>query len=123
MHLGSGELAIVGKTEREFFDTEAVAWSTVPERPEISERVLARDLNSGLVTRLVRWGPGLDTSNVGPVTHEYVEEVLILSGSMYDLGLQQKFSAGYYACRPPGMAHGPWTTLEGCVMLEVQYAA
>jgi hypothetical protein len=49
------------------------------------------------------------------------DEVLILSGSMHDLGLQQTFSAGSYACRPPGMVHGPWTTLDACVMLEIQY--
>jgi hypothetical protein len=71
---------------------------------------------------MVRWEPGLDTSSAGPVAHDYFEEVLILSGSMHDLGLQQTFSAGSYACRPPGMVHGPWTTAGGCVMLEIQYA-
>jgi hypothetical protein len=71
---------------------------------------------------MVRWDAGLDTSSAGPVTHEHFEEVLILLGSMRDIGLQQTFSAGWYACRPPGMVHGPWTTAEGCVMLEIQYA-
>jgi hypothetical protein len=112
----------VGKTELEFFDTEAVPWTPVTERPGVSERILARDPDRGLLTRMVRWDPGLDTSSAGQVTHEHFEEVLILSGSMHDLGLQQTFSAGSYACRPPGMVHGPWTTGEGCVMLEIQYA-
>jgi ChrR Cupin-like domain len=112
----------VGKTESEFFDTEAVAWTPVTRHPGVSERILARDPESGLLTRMVRWEPGLDTSSAGPVTHDYFEEVLILSGSMYDVGLQQTFTAGFYACRPPGMVHGPWTTAEGCVMLEIQYA-
>jgi hypothetical protein len=71
---------------------------------------------------LVRWDAGLDTSNVGPVTHEHFEEVLIVSGSMHDLRLRQTFGAGWYASRPPGMVHGPWTTPEGCVMLEIRYA-
>jgi hypothetical protein len=71
---------------------------------------------------MVRWEPGLDTSAAGPVAHDYFEEVLILSGSMHDLRLQQTFSAGFYASRPPGMVHGPWTTRDGCVMLEIQYA-
>ena len=106
----------------EFFDTETVPWTTVTQRPGVSERVLARDPDRGLLTRIVRWEPGLDTSSAGPVAHDYFEEVLILSGSMHDLGLQQTFSAGSYACRPPGMVHGPWTTAEGCVMLEIQYA-
>jgi hypothetical protein len=112
----------VGKTELEFFDTESVPWAAVPQRPGVSERILARDPDTGLLTRMVRWDPGLDTSSVGQVAHDHVEEVLILSGSMHDLGLEQTFSAGSYACRPPGMVHGPWITAEGCVMLEIQYA-
>jgi hypothetical protein len=111
----------VGKTELEFFDTETVPWSPMTLRPGVSERILARDPARGLLTRMVRWDPGLDTSSAGPVAHDYFEEVLILSGSMHDLRLQQTFSAGHYACRPPGMVHGPWTTADGCVMLEIQY--
>ena len=112
----------MGKTELEFFDTETVPWTPVANSPGVSERILARDPEHGLLTRMVRWDPGLDTSSAGQVSHDYVEEVLILSGSMHDLGLQQTFAAGSYACRPPGMVHGPWTTAEGCVMLEIQYA-
>jgi hypothetical protein len=26
-----------------------------------------------------------------------------------------------YACRPPGMEHGPWRSESGVVMLEVRY--
>jgi hypothetical protein len=112
----------VGKTELEFFDTDTVPWTPVTQSPGVSERILARDPDHGLLTRMVRWDPGLDTSSAGPVAHEYFEEVLIISGSMHDLGLQQTFGAGSYACRPPGMIHGPWTTSQGCVMLEIQYA-
>ena len=85
------------------------------------ERILARDEATGMLTRLLRWEPGVDTSRIGQVTHEYVEEVLILAGSMRDLTLDERFSAGDYACRPPGMVHGPWATEEGCEMLEVRY--
>jgi hypothetical protein len=112
----------MGKTEMEFFDTESVPWTPVTSRPGVSERILARDPSCGLLTRMVRWDPGLDTTSAGSVTHDYFEEVLILSGSMHDLGLRQTFSAGSYACRPPGMVHGPWRTRDGCVMLEIQYA-
>jgi len=117
----SDELVYVGKTELEFFDTETVSWSPVTLRPGVSERILARDPARGLLTRMVRWESGLDTSSAGPVAHDYFEEVLILSGSMHDLGLQETFRAGFYACRPPRMVHGPWTTADGCVMLEIQY--
>ncbi len=89
----------------------------------MAERILARDPGTGELTRLVRWDPGLDTSSAGPVAHAHFEEVLILSGSLHDLSLLQTFGSGYYACRPPGMLHGPWTTTDGCVMLEIRYVA
>jgi hypothetical protein len=111
----------MGKNELEFFDTDTVSWSPVTQRPGVSERILSRDPISGLVTRMVRWEPGVDTSSAGPVVHDHFEEVVILSGSLHDLGLRQTFGAGSYACRPPGMVHGPWTTADGCVMLEIQY--
>ncbi len=112
----------VPKPETEFFDTKTLPWSP-GERRGVSERVLARDPDGGLLTRLVRWDPGLDTSDGGPVTHKHAEEVLILSGSMHDLTLDRTFGAGHYACRPPGMAHGPWRTADGCTMLEIRYEA
>ena len=110
----------MSKPQLEFFDTNVLPWSPVALRPGVSERILARDPVSGLVTRIVRWEPGLDTSQAGAVAHDYFEEVLILSGSLHDLGLDETFRTGCYACRPPGMVHGPWTTAEGCVMLEIQ---
>jgi hypothetical protein len=111
----------MAKPELEFFDTETVPWRAVEGEPGVSERVLADDPDTGMLTRLLRWDPGLNTSAAGPVVHEHFEEVLVLSGSMRDLRLDQTFGAGYYACRPPGMLHGPWETAEGCIMLETRY--
>ena len=110
------------KPELEFFDTETVEWTPVAEQPGAHERLLARDESTGMLTRLTHWEPGFDTSGTGPVTHDYFEEVLILSGSIHDLTLDRTFGAGHYASRPPGMVHGPWTTREGCTMLEIRYA-
>ena len=111
------------KPALEFFDAGALPWTPVDGQPGVSERVLARDPATGMLTRMLRWDPGLDTSAAGPVRHDYVEEVLILSGSMHDLTLGATFGAGWYACRPPGMVHGPWRTDDGCEMLEVRYGA
>jgi hypothetical protein len=83
--------------------------------------VLAEDAATGLLTRLVRWDPGLSTAAAGPVAHDYFEEVLVLSGSLHDLRLGQTFGTGYYACRPPGMRHGPWESVDGCIMFETRY--
>ena len=109
------------KPELEFFDTGTLSWREVPGEAGVSEAVLAQDPATGLLTRLVRWDPGVSTSATGPVTHDYFEEVFVVSGSLRDLRLDQAFGAGYYASRPPGMLHGPWESAEGCVMLETRY--
>ena len=109
------------KPELEFFDPETLPCRAVAGEPGVSERVLAEDPVTGLLTRLVRWDRGVSTSSAGPVAHAYFEEVLILSGTLHDLRLDQTFGAGYNACRPPGMVHGPWRTAEGCTMLETRY--
>jgi anti-sigma factor ChrR (cupin superfamily) len=107
------------KPALEFFPTAAVPWTAAGRG--VSERVLARDDATGMLTRILRWAPGVDTSATGPVAHAHVEEVLILTGSMVDLTLGRTFRAGDFACRPPGMVHGPWRTDDGCEMLEVRY--
>ncbi len=108
------------KPALEFFPTDSVQWVAVA--PGVSERLLAHDPESGMLTRILRWDPGFDSRALGPAVHDYVEEVLILSGSMHDTTLDATFRAGDYACRPPGMVHGPWVSEEGCEMLETRYA-
>ncbi len=108
------------KPALEFFPVGSVEWAALS--PGVWERVLARDDDGVGLTRILRWNPGLDTSPLGPVAHDYVEEVLILSGSMHDLSLGKTFTAGDYACRPLGVLHGPWVSRAGCEMFEVRYA-
>ena len=108
------------KPALEFFPVGSVEWAALS--PGVWERVLARDDDGVGLTRILRWNPGLDTSPLGPVAHDYIEEVLILSGSMHDLSLGKTFKAGDYACRPLGVLHGPWVTSAGCEMFEVRYA-
>jgi hypothetical protein len=111
----------MAKPELEFFDAETLPWRAVAGQPGVSERILAQDSATEFLTRLIRWDPGLNTSGAGPVAHAYFEEVLVLSGSLHDLRLDQTFGPGYFACRPPGMVHGPWETADGCIMLETRY--
>lgn len=82
---------------------------------------LTRDPETGDFTSLSRMDPGCDTSIVGVMFHHFWEEVYILSGSLYDLRLRQEFRAGQYACRPPGMLHGPFIAKEGCLTFQVCY--
>ena len=57
----------------------------------------------------------------GTITHDFWEEVWILEGELIDLGKHQTFTAGMYACRPPGMPHGPYRVTRGCVTFEIRY--
>jgi hypothetical protein len=110
------------KPKREFFAVDEVPWSPVPGGVEgLFERILAADPERGVSTRLLRFAPGTDTSATGAVAHDFWEEVYILEGALHDLSLDRTFSAGMYACRPPGMRHGPWRAPMGCVTFEVRY--
>lgn len=109
------------KSEHEFFPADALPWSDGPQ-PGTAEKILSRDESDpDVLTRLVRWEPGLDTSAAGVIRHEWVEEVYLLQGELRDLTLGRTFRAGEYAARPPGMEHGPYRTAGGCVMLEIRY--
>ncbi|WP_432891745.1 cupin domain-containing protein [Kribbella sp. CA-245084] len=107
------------KDEKEFFATGELAW--VDTTNGISERVLSEGPD-GMLTRLARWAPGT-LSGEEIIRHEYVEEVYLLEGELTDLTLEQTFRPGDYACRPPGMPHGPYRTETGCTMLEIRYSA
>jgi hypothetical protein len=113
------------KPEREFFPVDEVQWTpAMPGKVSgLFERILATDSETGVATRMLRFDPGTDTSAAGPQVHSFWEEVYILEGSLYDLNLNQIFPAGTYACRPPGMPHGPWIAAAGCVTFEVRYPA
>jgi ChrR Cupin-like domain len=118
------EESVPGKPELEFFDTDSVAWTAVePGVLGLTERILATDRSTGTATRMLRFDAGTDTSPLGVVTHDFWEEVYILSGDLHDLTLDEVFTQGMYACRPPGMRHGPWRSTEGCVTFEVRYRA
>lgn len=112
------------KPELEFFDASEVDWSAPKDAvPGLMERILARDPETRVATRMLRFEPGTDTSSNGALTHHFWEEVFIVEGSIHDLTLDRTFSAGMYACRPPGMKHGPWVSPDGCLTFEVRYPA
>lgn len=85
------------------------------------ELTLALDEDTGDYTRLTRFKPGADTAAFGPKAHDYPEEILIMSGRIYDASFQQWLEPGDYASRPCGEVHGPFRTEEGCVVLEISY--
>jgi ChrR Cupin-like domain len=109
------------KPEMEFRDATGFPRENVSGVPGLYERILSRDPETGDYTRCLEFEPGCDTSPMGVQRHDFWEEVWITSGSFHDLTLDQTFRAGMYACRPPGMPHGPWRSDEGCTTFEVRY--
>jgi ChrR Cupin-like domain len=87
-----------------------------------TEQILAADAETGVHTRLLKFAPGTDTSSSGTLAHEFWEEIYIVSGEITDIRLGRSFSAGEYACRPPGMEHGPWISESGALLFEVRYS-
>jgi len=113
------------KPELEFFKPDHIAWEPVTGSAGggaggagVSQKILSRS-EDGDITRLLRFEAGVETTDT--ITHEFWEEVWILEGELMDLGKGQTFTAGMYACRPPGMVHGPYRVPKGCVTFEVRY--
>jgi hypothetical protein len=112
----------MAKPEHEFFPVEKIEYTICAGNdPKIKERVLAKDPQTGVATRILRYEPGADSTPNGVQIHDFWEEVFILEGSFTDLTLGETFTAGMYACRPPGMPHGPWLSEEGVTTFEVRY--
>ncbi|KAF2158454.1 hypothetical protein M409DRAFT_32352, partial [Zasmidium cellare ATCC 36951] len=75
--------------------------------PDVQKQTLSSDPETGDNTVLLTHTPGSEWGD--PVcTHEYWEEVYIISGRLFDKTLKQWFGEGDYCCRPPGMVHGPF---------------
>jgi hypothetical protein len=115
---GGGQI----KPEIEFRPVETFAWTAVRNGVSgLDEAILARAGTTEVATRMLRFAPGTDTTPAGVQVHDFWEEVYVVSGELHDLTLGETFTAGSYACRPPGMRHGPWTTEVGCTTFEVRY--
>lgn len=125
-------MASVNKPHLEFAGVDLASGFTVPPGypSGFKEKILAGSLDEqnrkGSRTRLLRIEPG--TYSTVPFIHEYWEEVYLLSGDLIvgndDKGRGgEKFTGPTYACRPPGVYHGPFKSEGGCLMLEIHYFA
>jgi len=113
------------KPELEFFRPDNIPWEQVTGSaqmgaggPGVTQKILARD-EKGNVTRLLHFVPGVETKDT--LRHDFWEEVWILEGELTDLAKRQTFTAGMYACRPPGMPHGPYRVGQPTTTLEIRY--
>jgi hypothetical protein len=97
-------------------------WEAVTGLEGAAEQLtLSIDPSTGEYTRLTRFHPGADTTAFGGKSHDYPEEVYIVSGRLYDQAFDLWLEAGHYASRPPGELHGPFRTDVGCLVLEVSF--
>lgn len=115
------------KEHKEFHALDMASGWHVPEGypPEFEQKILAGALDeaarTGNRTRLLRLKPGAYTTK--PFVHDYWEEVYIISGDLIAQGggKEETFTANTYACRPPGIYHGPFRSEGGCLLLETHY--
>jgi hypothetical protein len=119
---------MIEKEHKEFHAVELSAgWQVPPGYPPgIEQKILAGHLDEanrkGSRTRLLRFLPGVFTTK--PFIHEYWEEVYLLSGDLIVGNMvdnEEKFAPNTYACRPPGVYHGPFKSVTGCLLLEIHY--
>lgn len=98
------------------------AWQPIEGLGDLAEELtLSIDSMTGEYTRLTRFHPGADTSAFGAKSHAYPEEILVISGRLYDKAFDIWLEPGHYASRPPGEVHGPFKTDVGCVVLELSF--
>lgn len=104
-------------------------WETPAGYPAgIQQKILSGSLDergkTGNRSRLLRFAPGEYT--IKPFVHDYWEEVFLVSGDLI-VGNNEKGEGGEafqpltYACRPPGVHHGPFKSVGGCVLFEIHY--
>lgn len=122
----------VNKKHAEFHTLDMENGWRVPEGypPDagVHEKILSGELDDknkvGSRTRLLRFQPGVFTT--APFVHEYWEEVFLVSGDL-TVGNDVKGNGGEaftgytYAVRPPGVYHGPFKSVSGCLLLETHY--
>jgi hypothetical protein len=107
----------------------ASGWEVPEGYPQgIKQKILASDIDEGKKaggrTRLLRFDPG--TFTTAPFVHDHWEEVYLLSGDLIvgndALGKGgESFVSPTYACRPPGVHHGPFKSNRGCLLFEIHY--
>ena len=87
----------------------------------LSQLTIAEDPESGDYTRLTRFKSGYYTKVFGSKSHDYPEEIFVVSGRLYDEAFDVWLDSGYYASRPPGEVHGPFLADGDVIILEMSY--
>ena len=98
------------------------AWEVIEGSDgNLSQLTIAEDPESGDYTRLTKFKSGYSTEAFGAKSHDYPEEIFVVSGRLYDEAFDMWLEPGYYASRPPGEVHGPFVADGDVVVLEMSY--
>jgi len=87
----------------------------------LSQLTIAEDSVSGDYTRLTKFKDGYSTKPFGAKSHDYPEEIFVVSGRLFDEAFNIWLEPGFYASRPPGEVHGPFVADGDVVILEISY--
>jgi hypothetical protein len=119
-----------GKPHLEFFAIDMDhGWETpAGYKDGFSQKILSSDIDEvnkrGSRSRLLRIAPGVFSEK--PFVHDHWEEVYLAEGDLIVGNDEQgnggvQFHAPTYACRPPGVYHGPFKSERGCLLFELHY--
>lgn len=98
------------------------AWSEIEgSNGNLFQLTIAEDPESGDYTRLTKFKSGYSSKAFGAKSHNYPEEIFVVSGRLYDEAFQMWLEPGYYASRPPQEVHGPFVADGDVVILEMSY--
>lgn len=98
------------------------AWEVIEGSDgNLTQLTIAEDPETGDYTRLTKFKSGYSTESFGAKSHDYPEEIFVVSGRLYDKAFDMWLEPGYYASRPPGEVHGPFVADGDVVILEMSY--
>ena len=119
-----------GKPHLEFEELNMTeGWEEPEGYPKgMQQKILTSDLDeakkTGSRSRFLRLLPGVYSTE--PFIHDHWEEVFLVSGDLI-VGNDKNgnggnsFNTATYACRPPGVYHGPFKSEKGCTLFELHY--
>lgn len=87
----------------------------------ILELTISEDPVTGDYSRLTKFKDGYSTDSFGAKSHDYPEEIFIVSGRVYDKAFEKWLETGTYASRPPGEIHGPFVADGDVLIMEMSY--
>ena len=119
--MGSDILLAIPSRLHYLISTKAIKLDRKGKKGGEEQLTVAMDSVTGDYTRLTRFKAGADTKLFGGKSHDYPEEIYIISGRLYDVAFEQWLEAGYFASRPPGEIHGPFICEQDCLVMEVSF--